>query len=194
MIVGAGRPLQEDRRRAAATSPARTRCVRQPTDLAALVDDMLRDHPRGRGRRDHRRARPRRPGRRDRPRPDRPGAHQPRHQRAARHARAAVPSRITLDGDRGRGRDHRHGHGRRASPRRTSTRSSSPFFTTKQIGKGTGLGLAVSYGIVKMHRGEITVESNADHSKGPTQTTFRIVLPRHETEAGLPVILEETTA
>ncbi len=32
-----------------------------------------------------------------------------------------------------------------------------PFFTTKQMGKGTGLGLAVSYGIVKMHSGDIRV-------------------------------------
>jgi len=53
-----------------------------------------------------------------------------------------------------------------------------PFFTTKDIGKGTGMGLAVSYGIVKMHRGNMTVESNADPSKGPTGTTFTVVLPR----------------
>ena len=53
-----------------------------------------------------------------------------------------------------------------------------PFFTTKQIGDGTGLGLAVAYGIVKMHRGDIKVESNADPKKGPTGTTFTVILPR----------------
>ena len=53
-----------------------------------------------------------------------------------------------------------------------------PFFTTKGIGRGTGLGLATTYGVVKMHKGQITVESNADPSKGPTGTTFHIILPR----------------
>jgi signal transduction histidine kinase/iron only hydrogenase large subunit-like protein len=53
-----------------------------------------------------------------------------------------------------------------------------PFFTTKKIGLGTGLGLAVAYGIVKMHRGDIAVHSNADPSRGPTGTTFTVSLPR----------------
>jgi signal transduction histidine kinase/iron only hydrogenase large subunit-like protein len=53
-----------------------------------------------------------------------------------------------------------------------------PFFTTKQIGKGTGLGLAVTYGIVKMHRGSIDVVSNADPAAGPTGTAFTVILPR----------------
>jgi iron only hydrogenase large subunit-like protein/nitrogen-specific signal transduction histidine kinase len=55
-----------------------------------------------------------------------------------------------------------------------------PFFTTKAIGVGTGLGLATAYGIVKMHKGQITAESNTDRSKGPTGTSFRIVLPRRK--------------
>ncbi|MCX5758084.1 MAG: ATP-binding protein [Candidatus Hydrogenedentes bacterium] len=57
-----------------------------------------------------------------------------------------------------------------------------PFFTTKGMGKGTGLGLAVTYGIVKMHRGDIRVKSNADPSAGPTTTTFTVSLPKHTEE------------
>jgi two-component system NtrC family sensor kinase len=53
-----------------------------------------------------------------------------------------------------------------------------PFFTTKQIGEGTGLGLAVAYGIIKMHRGDIKVESNADLSKGQTGSIFTVSFPR----------------
>ena len=55
-----------------------------------------------------------------------------------------------------------------------------PFFTTKQIGKGTGLGLAVVYGIVKMHRGDISIESNADPARGPTWTRFKVSLPHNQ--------------
>ncbi|HOW90368.1 MAG TPA: ATP-binding protein, partial [Elusimicrobiales bacterium] len=55
-----------------------------------------------------------------------------------------------------------------------------PFFTTKQIGKGTGLGLAVSYGIVKSHRGVINLDTQADPSKGPTGSVFTVLLPSHE--------------
>ncbi len=54
----------------------------------------------------------------------------------------------------------------------------TPFFTTKKLGKGTGLGLPLIYGIIKMHRGQITVASNADPAEGPTGTTFSIRLPR----------------
>jgi len=55
-----------------------------------------------------------------------------------------------------------------------------PFFTTKGIGHGTGLGLATAYGIVKMHKGQISVESNTDASKAATGTSFKIVLPRRK--------------
>ncbi len=48
----------------------------------------------------------------------------------------------------------------------------TPFFTTKGYGKGTGLGLPVVYGIIKMHRGKITVDSVFGES-----TTFKIILP-----------------
>ncbi|HDP34043.1 MAG TPA: 4Fe-4S dicluster domain-containing protein [Candidatus Hydrogenedentes bacterium] len=69
-------------------------------------------------------------------------------------------------------------------PKEHLKRVFEPFFTTKDIGRGTGMGLAVSYGIVKMHRGNMTVESNADPAQGPTGTTFTVVLPRKGTKLG----------
>jgi two-component system NtrC family sensor kinase len=47
-----------------------------------------------------------------------------------------------------------------------------PFFTTKTMGRGTGLGLAVSYGIIQEHGGRIFVDS--DPGRG---THFRLKLP-----------------
>ena len=61
-----------------------------------------------------------------------------------------------------------------------------PFFTTKQIGKGTGLGLAVVYGIVKMHRGDITLDSNADPARGPTWTRFKVSIPHNQASGSAP--------
>jgi signal transduction histidine kinase len=47
-----------------------------------------------------------------------------------------------------------------------------PFFTAKASGKGTGLGLSTAYGIIKEHRGKISVTST-----GPAGTTFLIEFP-----------------
>jgi PAS domain S-box-containing protein len=59
-------------------------------------------------------------------------------------------------------------------PRENLDRIFSPFFTTKPVGQGTGLGLALCHGIVTAHGGEIRVESEPD--KG---SRFSLVLPVH---------------
>jgi signal transduction histidine kinase len=63
----------------------------------------------------------------------------------------------------------------------------TPFFTTKGISKGTGLGLPLIYGIIKMHKGRIGVISNDNPAEGPTGTEFKIVLPRKPEDIHLKV-------
>ena len=59
-------------------------------------------------------------------------------------------------------------------PENIQTRIFEPFYTTKEVGIGTGLGLSVSYFIiVKHHQGQFKVESK--ENKG---TIFTIILPR----------------
>lgn len=54
----------------------------------------------------------------------------------------------------------------------------SPFFTTKPMGKGTGLGLNISFNIIKKHHGQITVTSQ------PGKTSFSVQLPINFGEVG----------
>jgi signal transduction histidine kinase len=57
-------------------------------------------------------------------------------------------------------------------PQKALDKIFQPFFTTKPTGQGTGLGLSLSYDIIKAHGGEITVETKEGEG-----TTFKLHLP-----------------
>lgn len=70
----------------------------------------------------------------------------------------------------------------------------TPFFTTKPVGDGTGLGLPQAFATIKAHCGEISIESNADERKGIKGSTVRIVIPRRmflQDKQGKVIVHEE---
>ena len=54
----------------------------------------------------------------------------------------------------------------------TKSKLFEPFYTTKEVGKGTGLGISISYGIIKDYHGDISIESAPGRG-----TEFKLTFP-----------------
>ena len=70
-------------------------------------------------------------------------------------------------------------------PRENLDKIFDPFFTTKETGEGTGLGLSVSYGIIKKHKGEILVSSEPG-----TGTQVSVYLPAVPLQGAYDTVLD----
>jgi signal transduction histidine kinase len=82
---------------------------------------------------------------------------------------AQPPSRIARDGSTIQISVHDNGTG---IPESIKEKIFQPFFTTKPTGQGTGLGLSLSYDIIKAHGGTLKLVDNSDRG-----TTFHLQLP-----------------
>ena len=74
-------------------------------------------------------------------------------------------------------------------PAELQSRVFDPFYTTKEVGKGTGLGLTIAYKIVAQHGGRIDVRSSVGAG-----STFTVVLPVRPADATAAATLREDCA
>ena len=97
-----------------------------------------------------------------------PGRYEPTVSVSTKHVNNKVEIRVKDNGN--------------GIPQKIVDKIFQPFFTTKPTGSGTGLGLSLAYDIVKVHGGEIKVETKVDEGNSDNfgkgeGTTFIIQLP-----------------
>jgi two-component system, NtrC family, sensor kinase len=91
-------------------------------------------------------------------------------------ARVAIDARLSERGDTLELRVTDNGCG---MPPETAREIFTPFYTTKSLGQGTGMGLSIVFGVVKMHAGDIAVDSAVGRG-----TEFRVRIPVGEMAGG----------